>query len=151
MVLSMADQENLSKIRSLLVSVASKRTSFLNECSETKILAYSNLVEAHTKYRHIAEKALRGSEEKFCSEPNCKEKMLAARMILEKEDLSQSLIDALNSLRTTYLDRILKPAVKGYLTSGAVQRREIEKLYENIFTLDGLIEVAQFFDRMDSL
>ncbi|MFW9920396.1 MAG: hypothetical protein ACFFED_12410 [Candidatus Thorarchaeota archaeon] len=147
----MADKENLVKIRSLLESIASRNTPFLTKCSETKLLAYSNLDEAHSKYRVIAQQALDGSQEILNSEPKCKEKLLTAKSILERESISSDLLDALSSLRTTYLNEILKPAVKGYLTSGTGNRQDVEKLYEKVFALDGLIEVAQFFDRVDSL
>ncbi len=147
----MTDKENLTKIRGLLESVASRNTPFLSKCSETKILAYTNLHEAQSKYKSIAHQALLGSEEILCSAPRCKEKLYAAKSLLEQGGVSSDFLDVLSSLRVTYLNEILKPAVRGYLTDGVKNRSEVERLYEKIFTLDGLIEVAQFFDRVDSL
>ncbi len=147
----MNEKKNLEKIRGLLESVATRNTPFFNKCSETKILAYSNPGEAFDRYRHIAHQALEGSEAVLASVPKCREKYLTAKSMLDKEALSPDLIIALNSLRTTYLDEILKPAVKLYLSDQRDKPNDVETLYEKIFTLDGLIEVAQFFDRMDSL
>jgi hypothetical protein len=60
-------------------------------------------------------------------------------------------LTALSDLRSSYLEEILRPAVRGYLAEGKVSKGKIEDLYEKVFRLDGLIEVGQFFNRVDSL
>ena len=147
---SMKEDENLEIIKRLLASVASKTAPFQTSCSETKILAYTNRDAAVDRYRDIAKQALNSSEGPLHSQPDCKRKLSRVQHILEQESLNQNILEALTALRSTYLKKILRPAVKGYLMQDERKSSEIEKLYEKIFTLDGLIEVAQFFDRVDS-
>lgn len=147
----MTEREHLDKIGGLLESVASKSVPFLDKCSETKLLAYSDISRAHSQYRKLAKQALSGSEAVLDSQPNCRNEFIAVKSALKHEELTPGLVAALNNLRRSYMDEILRPAVKGYLNGESKSRRKIEDLYEKVFRIDGLIEVGQFFNRVDSL
>lgn len=147
----MSDMESLRKIRALLESVASKSSPFITQCSETKLLAYSNRGEAYNRYKHLAKEALTVSKKVLSSEPNCQEDFKAVESAIQREKLTPDLVGALNSLRNSYLNGVLKPALKGYLTSKSSAPTDLEALYERAFTLNGLIEVAEFFDKFDLL
>ncbi len=147
----MNNKKSLDRIGGLLEKVATKSLPFLNQCSETKFLAYSDISQAHEKYRILAKKAFSGSEEILSSRPNCRQGIESVQSELKRKKLSSDLITALSDLRTSYLEEILRPAVKGYLTEGKAPRGNIEELYEKVFRLDGLIDVGEFFKRVDSL
>ncbi len=147
----MSDMESLRKVRALLESVASRSSPFIKQCSETKLLAYSNRGEAYNRYKHLAKEALTVSKEALSSEPNCQESFKAVESAIERDKLTPDLVGALNSLRDSYLNGVLKPALKGYLTSKFSAPMDIEALYERAFTLNGLIEVAEFFDKFNLL
>ncbi len=151
MVWEMNNKKSLDKIGGLLERVAAKSVPFLDQCSETKLLAYSDIVQAHKKYRDLAKQAFSGTEEILKSGPNCRKGIETIKSTLKRKKLSSDLVTALTDLRTSYLEEILRPAVRGYLTEGKVPRGNIEDLYEKVFRLDGLIEVGQFFKRVDSL
>ncbi len=150
-VWEMNKKKSLDKIGGLLEKVAAKSVPFLDQCSETKLLAYSDIGQAHAKYRDLAKQAFSESKDVLSTGPNCKQGVASVRSALKRKKLSTELVTALSDLRSSYLDEILRPAVRGYLTEGKVSRGKIEDLYERVFRLDGLIEVGQFFDRVDSL
>ena len=147
----MKDGKSLDKIGGLLESVAAKSVPFLDKCSETKLLAYSDINQAHLQYRELANKALCGSEKILDSGPNCRSRFRAVRSALQQKEMTPDLVRALNNLRNSYMDEILQPAVRGYLSGQSRSRRKVEDLYEKVFRIDGLIEVGQFFKRVDSL
>jgi hypothetical protein len=147
----MNKKKSLDKIGGLLEKVAAKSVPFLDQCSETKLLAYSDIGEAHEKYRVLAKQAFAGSEDILSSRPNCRHGIKSVQSALKRKNLSPDLVTALSELRTSYLEEILRPAVRGYLSNGKAGRVNIEDLYEKVFRLDGLIEVGQFFKRVDSL
>jgi hypothetical protein len=149
LVLRMSDKESLRRVKALLESVASRSSPFISQCSETKLLAYSNRGEAYNRYKHLAKEALIGSKEILSSEPGCQEDFKTVESAIDRDKLTPDLVGALNSLRDSYLNRILRPALKGYLTSKAGASRDLEALYERAFTLNELIEVAEFFDKFD--
>ena len=147
----MKDRESLDKIGGLLESVAAKSVPFLDKCSETKLLAYSDISQAHTQYRNLAKQAFSGSESILDSGPNCRNGFKKVQSALQGKEMTPELVNALNNLRRSYMEEILRPAVRGYLSGKAKSRRRIEDLYEKVFRIDGLIEVGQFFKRVNSL
>ncbi|MHA1907951.1 MAG: hypothetical protein ACW98Y_11695, partial [Candidatus Thorarchaeota archaeon] len=106
----MNKKKSLDKIGGLLEKVASKSVPFLDKCSETKLLAYSDIGQAHEKYRDLAKQALTGSQDILSKGPNCRQGMETIQSALKRKKLSKDLVTALSSLRSSYLDEILKPA-----------------------------------------
>ncbi|MFW9910730.1 MAG: hypothetical protein ACFFEF_19415 [Candidatus Thorarchaeota archaeon] len=146
----MTDKDSLNKISGLLESVATRSVPFLDACSDTKLLAYSDLKKAQAKYRALAKKALSGTEKILDSKAKCTQEYNEVRMALDHKEFSSELITSLTNLRRSYLEEILRPAVKLYLKESKKSKTGIEELYEKVFRLDGLIEVAQFLHRIDS-
>ncbi|MFW9802204.1 MAG: hypothetical protein ACFFFC_06105 [Candidatus Thorarchaeota archaeon] len=66
---------------------------------------------------------------------------------LRSGQLGAELVEALECLRRTFVQDVLKPAMKQYMTSSA-SSEWIEKLYESVLQIDGQLEVVQFFSKV---
>ncbi len=147
----MTDKEKIIRIRKLLESASRISSPYLTKCSETKILAYTNREEAQTLYRSIVKEALDTTRDVVNPEHPCNEKISEAVSVLRKGAMSADILTALNLLRESYLKEILKPAVNGFLTNAISDDKQMESLFEKMMTLNGLIDLGEFFDRMSSL
>jgi hypothetical protein len=147
MVSLMRAPKGLETLSGLFGSVTDRTRPFLNRCSETKYLAVTDFSKATDQYFVLAKQALEGPEKKIASARKCREQYLAVKSALESGQLGPELVDALECLRRTFVENILKPAMQEYMnTSGTSDR--VERLYECVLQIDGLLEVVQFFGKV---
>ena len=145
----MAGHENLQRISGLIESVERKSRPFREKCAHAKILAFTDPDEARTKYLHLARQAFPVAGTCFEQEDCCEGKVKKVKSAINSGEVNQSFQNALDELRSTFLQDVLKPAVKDYLLDNAHGRQEIEKLYTSVMQIDGLLEVARFLNRID--
>ncbi|MHA2065920.1 MAG: hypothetical protein ACXABY_16235 [Candidatus Thorarchaeota archaeon] len=139
--------KDLETLNGLFGSVTDRTRPFLNRCSETKYLAVTNYTKATDQYLELARQALE-SPERYISSKTCRDQYLAVKSALEAGQLGPELIDALRSLRIAFLRNVLKPAMKEYMSSSG-KSEQVERLYECALELDGLLEVVQFFGKVN--
>jgi hypothetical protein len=143
----MRSPKNLETLSGLFGSVTDRTRLFLNRCSETKYLAVTDFSKATDQYLALAKQALEGPGKRIASERRCKEQYHAVKSALESGRLGPELVDALQCLRQTFVRDILKPAMQEYMSSSGTSIR-VEKLYECVLQIDGLLEVVQFFGKV---
>ena len=146
----MSGPEKLQKIGGLIESVEKKSRPFFAKCSHTKLLAFSELDKAKNEYLQLARQAFQSSGAPFNFGELCKGKIRKVQSVLNSETLDSRFVTALQSLRSSFLQEVLRPAVRRYLISRSGSRRDIEKLYASVLRIDGLVEVGQLLDKMDS-
>jgi hypothetical protein len=147
MVSLMRAPRDLGTLSGLFGSVTDRTRPFLNRCSETKYLAVTDFSKATDQYFALARQALEGPERKVVSEEKCREQYHAVKTALESGQLGPELVDALQCLRKTFVQSILKPAMQEYMSNSGSSDR-VEKLYESALQIDGLLEVVQFFGKV---
>lgn len=139
--------KDLETLSGLFGSVTNRTRPFLNRCSETKYLAVTDFNRATDQYFILAKQALERPEKKLVSAKKCREQYHAVKSALASGQLGPELVDALQCLRRTYVESILKPAMKEYMSSSVTSER-VENLYEFVLQIDGLLEVVQFFGKV---
>jgi hypothetical protein len=72
-------------------------------------------------------------------------------MALESGQLDSALLDALEKLRSAYVERMLKPAFRQYIQNEESYDRDIEKMYSNAMKIESLIEVIQFMNKVQEI
>ncbi len=147
MVSLMKAPKELETLSGLFGSVTSKTRPFLDRCSETKYLAVTDYNRAITQYFDMAKQVLEGPGKRMIFTERCKPEYSAVRSALESGQLSPELIDALQGLRNTFVREILKPAMKEYMNS-PLSSDLVEGLYESALRIDGLLEIVQFFGKV---
>jgi hypothetical protein len=147
MVLLLKTPRELETLSGLFGSVTDRTRLFLSRCSETKYLAVTDFNKATDQYFSLARQALEGPREKHVASKRCRQQYLAVKNALESGQLSSQLIDALECLRRAFVQDVLKPAMKQYLTS-SISLEGIEKLYESVLQINGLLEMVQFFGKV---
>jgi hypothetical protein len=147
MVSLMRAPKDLETLSSLFGSVTDRTRPFLNRCSETKYLAVTDFSKAADQYFILAKQALEGPEKRLVSAKKCRAQYHAVKNALESGQLGSELVDALQCLRRTFVQDVLKPAMKEYMSSSGTSDR-VEKLYESALQIDGLLEVVQFFGKV---
>ncbi|MHA1636632.1 MAG: hypothetical protein ACTSUB_01340 [Candidatus Thorarchaeota archaeon] len=145
----MTSKESLQRISGLIESVERKSRPFREKCAQAKILAFTNPDEARTKYLHLVHQAFPASGTYFEQEDCCKGKMKKVKSAIDSGEVNRSFQIALDELRSSFLQDVLRPAVKGYLINNAHGQLEIENLYTSIMQIDGLLEVARFLNKID--
>jgi hypothetical protein len=145
--LSDEDTEGLETLSGLFGSVTNRTRPFLHRSSETKYLAVTDFNKATDQYFSLARQALEGPKKKHVSAQKCGEHYLAVKSAIESGQLGSELVDALECLRTTFIQDVLKPAMKQYMTS-SIGSELVENLYESVLQTDGLLEVVQFFEKV---
>jgi hypothetical protein len=58
-------------------------------------------------------------------------------------------IRTLEKLRSKYLEKVLKPAVRIYLENDHLKATEVELLYNDALRIEGLLEVVQFLKKVE--
>ena len=145
----MTGHENLQRISGLLESVERKGRPFREKCAQTKILAFTNPDEARTKYLHLVRQTFPASGTCFDQEDCCKGKLNKVKSSIDSGEVNQSFQIALDELRSSFLRDVLRPAVKSYLVSKAIDYQVIENLYASVMQIDALLEVARFLNKID--
>jgi hypothetical protein len=139
--------KDLETLSGLFGSVTNRTKVFLDRCSETKYLAVTDFGRATDQYFLLAKHALEGPDKKLVSAKKCREQYHAVKSALALGQLGPELVDALQCLRRTFVENILKPAMQEYMSSSATSN-QVEKLYECVLQIDGLLEVVQFFGKV---
>ncbi|TXT55782.1 MAG: hypothetical protein BAJATHORv1_30164 [Candidatus Thorarchaeota archaeon] len=143
----MPTREELKKIRGLLETLTLRKHPFLEKCATAKVLAFSDFDGAIKQYRSLANQAIFGQQFQKQTNGNCTSSIEEVRKNLDGESFGKELLGALKGLKKDYLEHVLQPAVKTYITQD-LPRSELEILYEYALNIDGLIEVYQFFSKM---
>jgi hypothetical protein len=148
MVFLLRTPKEIETLSGLFGSVTDRTKPFLNQCSEAKYLAVTDFDKATDQYFSLARQALDWPKKKHVSSQKCREQYLAVRNALNSGQLGSELVEALESLRKTFVQDVLRPAMKQYMTS-SMSSEWIEKLYESVLQIDGLLEVSQFFGKVE--
>ena len=147
MVFLLRTPKELVTLSSLFGSVTDRTRLFLSLCSETKYLAVTDFNKATDQYFSLAKKALEGPRKKHVASHKCREQYLAVKNALKSGQLGSELVEALECLRSTFVQHVLRPAMKQYMTN-SISSELVEKLYESVLQIDGLLEVVQFFGKV---
>jgi hypothetical protein len=146
-VLLLKTPRELETLGGLFGSITDRTRLFLSRCSETKYLAVTDFSKATDQYFSLARQTLKAPRKTHVASKKCREQYLAVKNALESGQLSSQLIDALECLRRVFLKDVLRPAMKQYMTS-SISSEGIEKLYESVLQLDGLLEIVKFFRKV---
>ncbi|TFG07113.1 hypothetical protein EU538_09210 [Candidatus Thorarchaeota archaeon] len=138
----------MDRLTGLLDAISLRSRPFLVECSEAKMLAISNIDLALERYWNLTRQALDNVDVSLPEELGSDRYFDIVRQALETGVLSASYVDALEKLRSGFLNVVLRPAVGVYLKKQTEQTSELERLYENALRLDGLLELANFLRRV---
>ncbi len=144
----MPTPKELKKIGHLINAASDRDKSFFNQCSETKFLAVKNYYQAEDEYLKLATKALSAKGLGIAGKDDCYSCLSSAKSALESGQLDNGFIDALENLRSTYLDRKVRPAFRQFLHNETANNQSLEKLYTNALKIESLIEVIQFMNKV---
>jgi len=147
----MPNPKELERISNLFNAASDRSKSFFDECSKTKYLAVKDYYRAEDEYVKLATKTLSVKKLGIAEEDDCYGCLSSVKTVLESGQLDQGFVDALEDFRATYLDNILRPAIKHYLHNETVNKQALEKLYANAMKIESLIEVIQFMNKVQDI
>jgi hypothetical protein len=147
MVLLLKKPRELETLSGLFRSITDRTRPFLSRYSETKYLAVTDFNKATDQYFSLARQALEGRRKKHVASRECRDQYLAVKNALESGQLGSELVNALECLRKAFVKDALKPAMKQYMAS-SISSEWVEKLYESVLQIDGLLEIVQFFGKV---
>jgi hypothetical protein len=147
----MPNPKELEKIGNLFNAASGQGKPFFDKCSKTKFLAVKDYYRAEDEYIKLASKTLSGTGLGIAQKDDCYGCLTSVKSELESGQLNQEFIVALENLRSTYLDRILKPAFRQYIHNDAANKQSLEKLYTNAMKIESLIEVFQFMSKVQNI
>jgi len=142
----MVDQKGLERLTGLLTAVSTASKPFLQQCSEAKFLALSDYRRATDRYRRLAAEAL--DSDCFERLTSCEDLMRELRAAVTSGYIDSACIDAMEILRTKYIQSVLRPAVRKYLRSESASIRDLMTLYDGAIRLGSLLDVAEFLSRV---
>jgi hypothetical protein len=147
----MPEPREIERVDSLFSTISDRSKPFLEECSKTKFLAVRNYNRATDEYVRLVRQTLSNKGLGLANGNDCQGCLSNVISSLDSYQLDKGLLDALEDLRSTFLERMLKPAFKQYLQSDSYDKADIEKLYLNALKIDNLIEVIQFLRRIERI
>ena len=147
----MSNPKELERIGNLFNVATNLNKTFLDKCSKTKFLAVNNYYQAEDEYIKLAEKTLSVKSLGIASKDDCYGCLSNVKSVLQSGQLDSGLIDALENLRATYLESILRPAVKQYIHNDTTNNRGLKKLYTNALKIESLLEVIQFMNKVHTI
>jgi hypothetical protein len=141
----MPDPKELKRIDGLFNLASTRSRPFLDQCSETKYLAVKDYNLATDQTLKLAMQTI-----KFAgvNSPSLTRDLSEIGSAVKAGQLDANLIDALSNLRTKYIERVLRPAVKKYLSNEDLKTSDLDSYYESALRIDGLLEVVQFLKRI---
>lgn len=145
----MSDSRDIRALGTLLDKITERNQSFLDRCSEAKYLAVSNPTRATDVYLALVEQVLMSGKGNITLKGKCKSELEAVLSSMSAGNLSPELYDALIILRNVFLDDVLRPAVRDFLTTNKRDSTEVDSLYDSAVRIDGLIEVIRFLQRLN--
>ena len=147
----MSNPRELEKIGNLINAASDRNQSFFDKCSKTKFLAVKDYYRAEDEYIKLATKALSVKKLGIAEDDDCHGCLSSVKTALETGQLNQGFVDALENLRATYLDSMLRPVVRQYIHNDTFNKQTLEKLYTNAMKLESLIEVIQFMNKVQDI
>ena len=143
--------KELERLGGLFKLASDKNRPFLNRCAETKYLAVRDYDGATNLTFELARQTLSEANAGLRGHSDCRNYLAIIRSAVESGQLDSDFIVALKKLRTQYLQKVLRPALKDYLNKGESESTEIEKLYNDALRIGGLLEVVQFLKKLESV
>jgi len=137
----------LENLGYLFEKATDRSRDFLDRCSETKFLAVRDFSRAEDEYITLAKRALEAPSKRNMSSTKCKRQLAAVKKALASGQLGPEYIAALQALRQSFFNGVLKPTVKAYLTQNAL-KEDVESLYESAICIEGLLEVVHFLEKI---
>ncbi|MGY5879825.1 MAG: hypothetical protein RTV31_06220 [Candidatus Thorarchaeota archaeon] len=147
----MSNPKELERIGNLFKAATNLSKTFLDECSKTKFLAVKDYYRAEDRYIKLAEKTLSVKSLGIAGKDDCFGCLSSVKSELESGQLDSGLVDALEDLRATYLENILRPAVKQYIHNDSTNNQGLKKLYTNALKIENLLEVIQFMNKVQTI
>jgi len=147
----MPSPKELERLGDLFKLVSEKNRPFLDRCSETKYLAVKDYARAANITIELAKQTLRDANSGLTSHDDCKRYLAILKSTVESGQLDSSVIKTLERLRSKYLEKVLRPAVRTYLDSSDLKVSDIEILYNDALRIDGLLEVVQFLKKVEPI
>lgn len=147
----MSNPKKLERLGNLFNAASDRNQSFFDQCAKAKFLAVNDYYRAEDEYIKLATKTLSGKGFGIVEKDDCYGCLSSVKSALELGQLDKGLIDALEELRSTYLDRMLKPAFKQYIHTDTASNQTLEKLYTNTLKIESLIEVIQFMNKVQHI
>lgn len=137
----------IDRLSRLLDAISLRGRPFLNQCSDAKMLAISDMDLALEHYWNLTKEALDSDGVTLPAGLSNNSYYHAVKQAVRTRGLTASYVDALEKLRSIFLDGVLRPAVGAYLEN-RTHRVELEQLYENALKLDGLLDLANFLRKV---
>ncbi|MGQ4912150.1 MAG: hypothetical protein ACP6KW_08270 [Candidatus Thorarchaeota archaeon] len=135
--------KELEKLGGLFDTVTGRSKPFQEKCSKTKLLAVKDYALASSECIKLAKQTLDVNGPGFNSSSLDK-----ARAAIESGQLDSSVVNALQRVRSSYVESVLKPAVRSFLQSEEKTITDLEALYLNALKIEGLLEVVQFLTKV---
>lgn len=149
MVRQMPARRELDRIGGLFNLASDKNRPFLMQCSETKYLAVRDYSKATSRTVELARQTLREANSGLTGQADCQRYLSTIQNVVESGQLDARVIGALEKLRSKYLEKVLRPAVRSYLENEDRKTAEIEALYNDALRIEGLLEVVQFLKKVE--
>jgi hypothetical protein len=141
--------KELERVGGLFNLASDRSRPFLDRCSETKYLAVRDYSRASRLTVELAKQTLKEANSGLTSHDDCKRYLVTLRRAVESGQLDTSIIHTLEKLRSKYLEKVLRPAVRTYLQNDDLKPTEIETLYKDALRIEGLLEVVQFLKKVE--
>ena len=146
----MSNPKKLEKLGRLVAIASDNSRTFFDKCSKTKILAVNDYYRAEDEYIRLATQTLDAKGLGIGDRGDCTMYLSCVKSALETGQLNQDLIDALENLRATYVESLLRPAFKRYFNNDS-DKKALEQFYTNAVKIESLIEVFQFLNKVQNL
>jgi len=149
LVSQMPAPKELERLGGLFNLASERNRPFLDRCSETKYLAVRDFSQAASITVELAKQTLEEANAGLKGRADFKRYLNTLQSAVEAGQLDSSVISALESLKSKYLEKVLRPAVRIYLEDDKRKASEIELLYKDALRIDGLLEVIQFLKKIE--
>ena len=140
--------KELERLSGLFSLASDTSRPFLERCSETKYMAVRDYNRATSVTVELAKQTLREANSGLTSHVDCKRYFVSVGRAIESGQIDTRVIHTLEKLRSTYLEKVLKPAVRTYLEDDQLKTTEIERLYNDALRIEGILEVVQFLKKV---
>lgn len=141
--------KELERLGGLFSLASEKNKPFLDRCSETKYLAVRDYRRAASVTVELAKQTLKEANSGLTGQTECKKYLTKLQNAVESGQLDTSVIHALEKLKSKYLEKVLRPAVRTYLKNEELETTEFELLYNDALRIEGLLEVVQFLKKVE--
>ena len=149
LVSQMPAPKELERLGGLFNLASERNRPFLDRCSETKYLAVRDYRQATSVTIDLAKQTLQEANAGLTGRVDFKRYLSTLQSAVESGQIDANVIRALESLRSKYLEKVLRPAVRSYLEDDKRKTSEIELLYKDALRIDGLLEVIQFLKKIE--